>query len=261
MNISTITEQYIRERLTKGVREGGRGMFSFRKIGLEVGDLPNAEGSAVVNLGNTRVLVGIKLDIGEPMKDKPMEGGIMTGCELLPLAHHSYDAGPPSAESVELARVIDRGIRAAGVIDLKKLFIEEKKAWNVFVDVYVLNYDGNLFDAGTLAAMTALANAKMPKYEDGKVIRDESMKRLEVSNIVTSCTFAKVAGAVVLDTDGGEEDFSEARLTIANDEKNIRAMQKGLGGAFTPKELDTLVETAAEKSKELRKIVLGARGD
>jgi exosome complex component RRP42 len=261
MNITTITEQYIRERLTKGIRDGGRGLFSFRNIALEVGKIPNAEGSAEVNLGNTKVLVGIKIDVGAPMKDKPDEGAITTGAELLPLAHHSYDAGPPSAEAVELARVIDRGIRAANVIDLKKLFIEEGKVWNAFIDVYVLNYDGNLFDAGTLAAVTALVNARMPKYEDEKVIREGNLGRLETSNICTSCTFAKVADTIVLDTDGNEEDFSEARLTVTNDEKAVRAMQKGLGGSFTPKELDTLIDTTFEKSKELRRIVEKTKGD
>jgi exosome complex component RRP42 len=260
MNITTTTEQYIRERLTKGVREGGRDLFSFRNINLEVGRMPNAEGSAEINLGNTKVLVGIKLDVGEPMRDKPDEGSIMTGAELLPLAHHTYDAGPPSAEAVELARVVDRGIRAAGVIDLKKLFIEEEKAWNVFIDVYVLNYDGNLFDAATLAAVAALNTSKMPKYEDEKVVR-ENMGKLEISNICTSCTYAKVADTIILDTDGNEEDFSVARLTVANDEKAVRAMQKGLGGSFTTKELDTLVDTTFEKSKALRKIIQGIKGD
>lgn len=261
MNISTITEQYIRERLARGVREGGRSLTSFRDISLEVGKLSNAEGSAEINLGNTKVLVGIKLGIGEPMADKPDEGSIMTGAELLPLAYHKYEAGPPSAESIELARVIDRGIRAANVIDLKKLFIEEGKSWNVFIDIYVLNYDGNLFDAGTLAAMSALYNTRMPKYEDKKVIREGNLGRLEISNICTSCTFAKVADKIVLDTDGNEEDFSEARLTIANDEKVVRAMQKGLGGAFKAGELESLIETTFEKSKELREAVKKTRSD
>ena len=260
MNITTITEQYVRERLNKGIREGGRGLFSFRNIALEVGKIPNAEGSAEINLGNTKVLVGIKVDVGAPMKDKPDEGSIMTGAELLPLAHHSYDAGPPSAESVELARVVDRGIRAANIIDLKKLFIEEGKSWSVFVDVYVLNYDGNLFDAATIAAVTALSNSKMPKYENGAVIR-ENLGKLEIANMCTSCTFAKVAGTIVLDTDGNEEDFSEARLTVANDENSVRAMQKGLGGSFTPKEIDTLVETSFERSKDLRRIINSAKVD
>jgi exosome complex component RRP42 len=261
MNISTITEQYIKERLSKGVREHNRGLFSFRDINLEIGSIENAEGSAMINLGHTKVMVGIKLDVGEPMRDKPEEGSIMTSAELLPLAYHKYDAGPPSAESVELARVIDRGIRAANVIDVKKLFIEEGKAWNVFIDVYVLNYDGNLFDAGTTAAVAALLNTRMPKYENEAVVREGNHGKLPIANICTSCTFAKVAGTTVLDTDANEEDFSEGRVTIATDEKVIRAMQKGLSGTFSHKELDTLVETAFEKSKDLRKIIQGAKGD
>ena len=260
MNISTITEQYIRDRIAKGIRDGNRGVLSFRDISVEVGKIPNAEGSAEVNLGHTKVLAGIKLGVGEPMRDKPEEGTIMTGAELLPLAHHSYDAGPPTAESIELARVIDRGIRASNMVDLKKLFIEEGKAWNLFIDIYVLNYDGNLFDAGTLAAVIALQNTKMPRYEDKEVIR-ENMSRLEIQNTPTSCTFAKVADTILLDTDGSEEDFSQARLTIANDENVVRAMQKGLMGSFTVREVESLVETTFEKSKELRQIISKSRVD
>lgn len=261
MNISTVTEQYIKERLTKGIREGGRDLFSYRDIKLEIGKMQNAEGSAEVNIGKTKMLVGIKIDVGTPMADKPDEGGIMTAAELLPLAYHKYDAGPPSAEAVELSRVIDRGIRAAGIIDLKKLFIEEGKSWNVFIDCYVLNYDGNLFDAGSFAAVAALLNSRMPKYEDGKVIREGNLGKLEVANVATSCTYAKVAGITVLDTDANEEDFSDARLTIANDEKYIRAMQKGLGGSFTPSEIDKLIDTTFEKSKGLRSMLKETRGD
>lgn len=261
MNISTVTEQYIKERLEKGIREHNRGLMAFRNTDLKIGTMPNAEGSAEVNLGHTKVLAGIKLDVGEPMRDKPEEGSIMTSAELLPLAYHKYDTGPPSAEAVELARVIDRGIRAANVIDVKKLFIEEGKAWNVFVDVYVLNYDGNLFDAGTLASVAALLNTRMPKYENEAVIREGSLGKLQIANTCTSCTFAKVAGTTVLDTDANEEDFSECRITIANDEKVIRAMQKGLGGSFSHKEIDSLVETSFERSKDLRRIIQQAKGD
>lgn len=261
MNISTVTEQYIRERLSKGIREENRGIFSYRDIKLEINKMSNAEGSAQIMLGNTKVLVGIKLDVGEPMRDKPEEGSIMTAAELLPLAYHKYDSGPPSAEAVELSRVIDRGIRAANVIDVKKLFIEPEKAWNVFIDVYVLNYSGNLFDAGTLAAVAALLNTRMPKYEDSKVVREGNLGKLPIANTCTSCTFAKVAGTTVLDTDANEEDFSEARITIANDEKYIRAMQKGLGGSFSHNEIDKLVETTFERSKDLRRIIQGAKGD
>ena len=261
MNTTILTEQYLKERLSKGIRDDGRNLLSFRKISLETGKIPHAEGSAEIRLGNTKILVGIKMDVGEPMKDKPDEGSIMTGAELLPMAHHSYDAGPPSPDAVELARVVDRGIRAGNIIDVKKLFIEEGKSWNVFIDLYVLNYDGNLFDSSALAAVAALYNSRMPKYEEGKVIREGNLERLPINNISTSCTYAKIGNSILLDTNASEEVFADARMTIANDEHFVRAMQKGLGGSFLPNEIDMLVDNTFEKSKELRGIIQKTRGD
>ncbi len=262
MNITTMTRQYITERLNNKVREDGRGMLSYRGITIKPGFIPNAEGSAEVNIGHTKIMAGIKIAVGTPMPDKPEEGSMMTAAELLPLAYHKYDAGPPSAEAVELSRVIDRGIRAANVIDMAKLFIEEEKVWSVFVDIYVLNYDGNLFDAGTIGAMAALLTARMPKYEDGKVIREGNLGRLEIINTCASSTFAKIGKTIVLDADANEEDFSDARLTITTDEKYIRAMQKGLGGSFYTSEVEGLIDTSFEKSKELiKRIKEAASGD
>jgi exosome complex component RRP42 len=257
----TITNEYMRERLSKGIRNSKRGAMSYRGITLTQGTLPNAEGSAEAIIGNTKVLAGIKIDVAEPMPDTPEEGNLTTSAELLPMASQDYDIGPPTPEGVEYARVVDRGIRHGSIIDMGKLFIEEGKVWSVFLDLYVLNYDGNLFDAGTLAAMAALATTKMPRYEDGKVIRDDKMKNLETGNTVTSCTFAKVLDSLIIDPDGAEEELMKARLTIANDANTVRAMQKGLGGSFSIKEADALIDAAFDKSKDLRNIVKKSIGD
>lgn len=258
--ISAVKGEYIAELLSKGIRDGPRKFMDYRKVGIERGLLPNAEGSAQVDLGNTKVLVGIKMDVGTPMPDKPEEGNLMVSAELLPLASADYDAGPPSPESVEFARVVDRGIRAANAIDLPSLFIEEDKVWSVFADIYVLNYDGNLFDAGTLAVMAALLNTKMPRYENEAVVREGEMPKLKVGDIVTSCTYAKLGDKIVIDPTGAEESVMDARLTITNDEQYIKAMQKGLSGAFSYEEIDSLVEKTFEKSKELRKMLEELKG-
>lgn len=260
MQIRTITEDYIKDLLTRGTREDGRDPAQYRPIKIKVGTMPNAEGSAEVTIGNTRVLAGIKLGVGSPMPDKPEDGNIITGAELLPIASESFETGPPSPEAVELARVIDRGIRASGMIDTKSMFIEAEKVWEVFIDVYILNYDGNLFDAGTLAAATALNNTRMPKYEDSKVIREGNLGKFKMANMVTSCTFAKIAGSVLLDPDGNEESCMAGRLTITNDEKVVRAMQKGLRGSFSPKELENLMDITFDKSKELKKLINDVSG-
>jgi exosome complex component RRP42 len=261
MTIRKAMVGYVESMVKKGLREDGRDFLSYRNIRINTGKIPNAEGSAEVDLGYTKVLAGVKVGIGEPMKDKPDEGNLLTSAELLPLASEEYDIGPPSPEAIELARVVDRGIRAAGVIDTKSLFIEEGKVWEIFIDIYVLNYDGNLFDAGTIAASAALASARMPKYEDEKVIREGNLGRLKTGNVVTSCTFAKLGSAVLLDPDGNEETAMDGRLTMANDENAVRAMQKGLSGSFSFGEIDKAIEMSFERSKDLRKIIKNSTGE
>jgi len=258
MQIKAVSREYLEELFNKGERVDGRGFMDYRGISITPGVIPHAEGSADVTLGNTRVLAGVKIDIGEPMPDKPNEGTLTTSAELLPLANADYEEGPPSPEAIEFARVVDRGIRAAEVIDTEALFIEKDKVWNVYVDIYVLNYDGNLFDAGTLSSVTALLTSRMPKLEGEEIIREGSLPRLKTKGIVTSCTFAKIGNSIVLDPNGNEEAFMNARLTVANDKEYIRAMQKGLSGSFTEKEIERLIDASFEKSNLLRSSIESA---
>lgn len=250
---------YIKELIAKKVREDNRGMMDFRKIKITPNVIDHAEGSAQVDLGNTRVLACVKLQVEETMEDTPDQGNLIINSELLPLAHAEFESGPPSPESIELARVVDRGIRAANSIDLSSLLIETGKAWTVFVDLYVLNYDGNLFDTSTLAAMAALVNAKMPKYEEGKGIYTERTTPLKINNIVGSTTFGKVEDTLMLDTNMHEESASDVRLTIATDGKVVRAMQKGLGGSLTKQEIESLLDVSLDKYNELKAAVENTR--
>jgi len=262
MQIKITNKEYMYDLLNKGSREFGRKFLDYRATRLEIGRMPHAEGSALVDIGHTKVLTGVKLAVGEPQRDTEGEGSLITSAELLPLASGRYETGPPSPDAVEFARVVDRGIRASELIDTEALFIEEGKVWNVFVDIYVLNYDGNLFDAGTLSAVAALLSAKQPKYEEGVITREGNLPHLKTSgNIVTSCTFGKIGNKLLLDPNGNEEDLMSSRLTIATDEKYIRAMQKGLSGAFSLAEVETAIDTTFEKSKELRNIVKKVIGE
>jgi exosome complex component RRP42 len=254
--------EYMYDILNRGGREFGRKFLEYRGIRLEVNKMPHAEGSALVDMGNTKVLTGVKLAVGEYQRDAYGEGSLVTSAELLPLASGRYETGPPTPDAVEFARVVDRGIRAAGLIDSEALAIDDEKAWNVYLDIYVLNYDGNLFDAGTLSSVAAILTAKQPKYDDEVITRDGNLPRIKTKgSMVTSCTYGKVDSKLLLDPDGNEEDLMSARLTIANDEERIRALQKGLSGGFTLEEVEKAMDTTFERSKELRKIVKSAVGD
>lgn len=251
--IDYVNGRYIKDLAANGSRVDGRGADDFRNVNVSKGVINNAEGSAQVDLGDTRVLAGVKMVAEEPMADTPDQGNLIVSAEMLPLADPEYEAGPPSPEAVELARVIDRGIRAAEMIDLHSLIIEEGKAWSVYLDLYVLNNDGNLFDAGMIAATNALMTTKVPEYRDGKAVMAERKKPLKVDNTVTSCTFAKVDGKTLLDPNSVEEKAAEARLTVETDGKAIRAMQKGLSGSFTAEEIKGLIDVAFNKHPVLVK--------
>jgi exosome complex component RRP42 len=238
-------------------RVDGRGLTEFREFKVEQGVIEKAEGSARVWLGNSDVLVGVKVETGEPFSDTPNEGVMTVNAELVPLASPTFEPGPPDESSIELARIVDRGIRESKAIDNQKLCIEAgKKVFVVFVDVYVLNHSGNLIDTSALAAMSALLNTKMPNYEvkDGEVTLKQGYTQLPIKSRPITVTVAKINDKLLVDPSLEEEQVMDARITFAvNEEGNICAIQKGLAGYFTPQQIIDASKLAQEKAAELRK--------
>src|SRR5437899_8795019 len=155
--------EHIARLAASGKRSDGRGFDEPRKLVVQKNYIKNAEGSARVQLGNTDVLVGVKIDVGEPYPDTPNQGVLSTSAELIPMASPNFEAGPPSPTAIELARVVDRGIREAKTVNVEKLCITPKeKVWIMFIDIHVLDYDGNLFDACSYGAVAALASTVVP---------------------------------------------------------------------------------------------------
>ena len=256
METAKITGNRIREYLEQGKRFDGRALDEFREISVEVGISKNAEGSARIKLGKSEVLVGIKLGIGEPYADSPNKGNLMVTSELMPLSSKRFESGPPTIQSIELARVIDRMIRESKIIDLEKLCIEEgKKVWTVFIDIYSMNADGNLLDAAGIGAVLALKNAKIPKYDK----KEEKVLYGELSDVSIplkkdlpiSITVHKLGKNLIVDPTLEEEDISETRMTIGIINGSIHSMQKGNAGAFSMEEFDQAVDLAEKVWKDV----------
>jgi len=252
MILDEVKKTYVKDLLRHGKRADGRGLLDYRDIKIEKGVLPNAEGSAMVTLGGTKVVAGVKFDLAVPFKDRPEEGIFMVNAEFTPGAHPEFEAGPPGENSIELARVVDRGIRSAEVVDVKKLFIEEGKVYGLFVDLYILDHLGNLTDAASMAAMAALLDSKVPKYEKEQLSRDKYTGPLEVSKRVVTCTFEKIDGKLVLDPTVEEEIASDGRVTLASAEGGlIVAGQKSGRAGFSREEMMQLIDLSLEKGREL----------
>jgi len=259
--VVNVKKKRITELLASGKRTDGRGITEYREIQIESGVIERAEGSARIRLGKTEVLVGVKIGTGTPFEDVPDKGVLTVNAELVPLASPSFEPGPPGEDAVELARVVDRGIRESKAIDLEKLCVESGKlVFVVFVDIYVLNHDGNLIDASTMAALAALVNTKMFKFtvEDCAIVKKPGYTPLPVVDYPISVTFAKIGNKLILDTGIDEEQVMDARLTMTmNKDGEICAIQKGGGsGYFTKQEIFDATKIASEKTAELRKIVV-----
>ena len=264
MEISNLTKERIKEFLSKEKRFDGRKLLDFRKIEIETDVSKNAEGSCRVKLGDTEVIAGVKINVAEPYPDSEDEGTLVTLAELLPLSSPRFEMGPPSIEAVELARIVDRGIRESGFIDFKKLCIKKgEKVFSIMVDIYSINDSGNLIDASCLAAVLALKTAKMPKY-DSKKEKIEfgtlTNKGLPLTNkLPLTITFYKVGEKILVDPVKEEEDSSNARLSVALSENNkeilINALQKGGEEPFSEEEVGRILDLAVEKFKELKKAI------
>ncbi|MEM0481194.1 MAG: exosome complex protein Rrp42 [Candidatus Aenigmatarchaeota archaeon] len=236
-------------------RLDGRDFLSFRNIEIEKEIIPKAEGSARVKLGNTEVIAGVKVELSQPFPDNPNEGILIVNAEFPPIAHEKFEPGPPNETAIELARLVDRIIRSSEAIDLEKLFIEEGKVYGIFIDIHVINHDGNLLDASTLASVAALQITKLPKYENGKLIRNEYAKKLEVEHLPIFVTIGKLNGNYIIDLTQFEEEIVKDKIAIGTrEDKMICAIQK-LSGKFKFSELENLIDLAIEKSEELRKLI------
>ncbi|MCX6651137.1 MAG: exosome complex protein Rrp42 [Methanomassiliicoccales archaeon] len=251
--VSEIKRDHIHKLIADGKRVDGRAWDQFREISIQTHVVETAEGSSRVKIGNTEVIVGVKMAVGEPFADTPNKGVLSTNAELIPMASPSFESGPPDENSIELARVVDRGIRESQMIDLDKLCIEPgKKVWINFVDIYVLDFDGNLFDACSLGAVAAIKSAVVPAAANG-LGEDYPMP---VRCVPVSVTAVQIENSILVDPTLDEEKVAAARLTVTTDDNgDLRAMQKGLSGALTLEQVKNVIDTSRRLGVEIRKLI------
>lgn len=267
--IPVVKRKQIIELSDSGKRADGRTLTDYRKIEIIPGQIQKAEGSATVILGGSRVTAGVKFEIGDPFSDLPNEGVMQVSAEFVPFASPDFEPGKPDETAVELARVVDRGLRESKILDTKKLCIMPgKKVWVCHVDLYILDHCGNLIDTAALAGLTALLSAKMPETKikgDDVELTGKKIPMPLTGNVPVNVTLAKIGDKLFVDPSFEEEEVLDCRISIALAQKGddetstiLCAMQKGESGYLTPEEALRAVEIAKVKSQELRNLVFSA---
>jgi len=250
-------KNHILKMMDKSVRYDGRKFDEYRDVKVEYDVVKNAEGSARVTMGKTVVIAGIKMSVEAPYPDRPDEGTLMVNTELSPLSNPEFEPGPPGIVAIELARVVDRGIRESEAVDFKKLCITSgEKAWFITIDVCPIVDEGNLFDVSSLAAIAALKTCILPKYdeESGIDYKAKSKTKIALLREPIEVTVLKLGEHLFVDPLTEEEKVADARLTVAVTEKgDVCALQKGGDVPLTVDEIMNMVDVGIKKSKDLRK--------
>ncbi len=254
--ISYLRREQIKRLITADARLDGRSLDQLRTCEVRLGVVKTADGSSEVRLGKTQVVAGVKVGLGQPFPDAPDEGVLVVNAEVLPHASPYTEVGPPDEFAIELARVVDRGVRHSSYVDFKKLAVEGGKVYLLWVDLYVINDDGNLIDAANLAAVTALKNTTLPtvvKSENGvKLDRENRVPMaIDVESVPIAVSVGKIGNVLFLDPQFEEELSLDGRIVLTYSRDQIVAVQKTLG-AFSRTEL----EAALELSKRGREQIL-----
>ncbi|MEM3089715.1 MAG: exosome complex protein Rrp42 [Candidatus Nitrosotenuis sp.] len=246
--------------IKEGQRIDGRALDEPRQITIDVGVIPKAEGSARIRLGDTEVVCGVKIQPDKPFPDLGDRGIFICTAEILPLADPSVEPGPPGEEVIELARVVDRGIRESGMIDLTKLVLEKNKSViGLFVDNSVTDYDGNLFDACSYASVASILSCRVPKWElvnDTPTLVEGQFSEPPITTIPVSVTMGKIGDTIVVDPNADEWACMDARITMTtNNAGNICAIQKGGTDGFTVEQLMQCSKVAISTGAKIREII------
>jgi exosome complex component RRP42 len=253
--IEHLRKQQMWDALSRGKRLDGREFNETRQLEIEADIIKKANGSARVKLGDTQVIAGVKIETGEPFEGLENKGALIVSAEVLPTASPYIEPGPPDEEVVELARVVDRGVRESEMIDLEKLvLVPGKVVYTIFVDCSVINADGNLFDATSYATVAALVTAKLPIFEmqEQKVVDTGKTQPMPIRSMPTSVTAARIGDYVLIDPTAEEEACMDSRITITTTDEGFCATQKGHTGSFTPDQIKKAAEAATIKGKEIR---------
>ena len=260
--VEHLRRQQMADAISRGKRLDGRDFDQLRPFEIELDVIKKANGSARVKLGDSEIIAGVKVETGEPFEGLEDKGALIVSAEVLPTASPHVEPGPPDEEVVELARVVDRGVRESEMIDLSKLvLVPGKVVYTIFVDCSVLNADGNLFDATSWAVVASLLSARLPVFEmeADKVIDTGRIQPMPVTTIPVSITSIRVGETVMQDPNSEEEACMEARITLTSTDEGFCAVQKGYAGSFTVEQILKVADTARMKGNEIRERLKGLR--
>jgi len=177
----------------KGIRLDGRKVDELRPVKMEVGVLANADGSAYIEQGRNKILVGVYGPKEAHPRHIAKQDRAVIQCRyhMAPFSVDDRKSPAPSRRDVELSKVIREALEPA-------VFLKYYPRTSIQVFIEILQADGGTRCAGITAAALALADAGIP-------MRD----------LVVACAAGKAGGKIALDLMDTEDKIGEADVPVA----------------------------------------------
>ncbi|KAG9311642.1 ribosomal protein S5 domain 2-type protein [Chiua virens] len=264
---------YLDRFLAEGVRPDGREPREWRDVSVNVGSISTADGSALVRVGKTILVCGIKAEIAEPELDAPDHGFIVPNIDLPAMCSPKFKPGPPSEEAQVLSERLNDALVRMDVLDqtyyrwTRSAYPLVGPVWCLYIDATCLNYDGNAFDAALVAIIAALGNTTLPQATfdtDASTTTCSRTVRVPLSlnkhRRIAGLSFGCVGGSVptlLVDPTSFEEPLLTSTITVIVDaDGGIVCVERGTVGENDGGEQQCL---ASQGTGSLEKCVLVAK--
>ena len=227
-------------------RNDGRGASELRSVRILTGYMPQAEGSALIEMGSTKVICTASVeDRVPPFLRNKGQGWVTAEYSMLPRATfqrtpRETGRGGPSGRTHEIQRLIGRSLRA--IVDMRR--IGER---TITLDCDVIQADGGTRTAAITGAYVALELACR------KLVHNGTIKRSPVLDQVAAVSVGIVGGGALLDLKYDEDSRAEVDMNVVctGDGRFIEVQGTAEGKPFSRAEMDKLLGLASEGIQSL----------
>ncbi|XP_024068770.1 exosome complex component RRP45 isoform X2 [Terrapene carolina triunguis] len=272
--LSNCERRFLLRAIEERKRLDGRQSYDYRNVRISFGA---DYGCCIVELGWTRVLGQVSCELVSPKLNRATEGILFFNLELSPMAAPAFEPGRQSELLVKLNRLLERCLRNSKCIDTESLcVVAGVKVWQIRVDLHLLNHDGNIIDAASIAAIVALCHFRRPDVSvQGEEVtlytpeeRDPVPLSIHHMPICVSFAFFQQGTYLLVDPSEREERVMDGLLVIAmNKHREICTIQSS-GGIMLLKdqvlrcskitgvkvaEITELIQKALENDRKVRK--------
>jgi exosome complex RNA-binding protein Rrp42 (RNase PH superfamily) len=175
-------------------------------------------------INNSIVFARTYVDLEAPYPDS-LKGKLKLNFNTSQILEPNKELWVPNLESLEIGRVIERGLRA-NVINLDKLVIDSERVWSISLELHCFSLDGNIIDCGFLAALESLKNAKIP-------FQEYQIEKQDINWINQDCfckTLYYFDTKIIENISVYETSCSDSGICFILSDNKIIALQKLKGG-------------------------------